>query len=198
MKTSFVACALALACLSANAHVIHFDGHSNTIFGDDDGSNGIASVSLDGYTFSNAADHFHLVDLAQFGAASNGSSSLLSDREGSLTMRKDDGRAFDLISVLGYGYFSSTLTITGQFADGGTISAVFAVNPDRLSLLDLSGFRRLNSVSFLGAPTTPSAPAGFGIDNLTLADAGRDLPEPATFGLIGLGLAAMGWGRRKQ
>ena len=198
MKSFLLGAALSLACLGANAGVISFDGHSNTIFGDDDASNGVATVSLDGFIFSNAADHFHLADLAQFGAATNGTSSLLSDREGILTLARNGGGSFDITSLLGYSYFSSTLSITGYFAAGGQISVIVAVNPDTLSSIALDGFTGLTSVAFEGSPTTLMAPAGFGIDSVMVDYAGAPVPEPFTPALVALALAAVGLGRRNK
>lgn len=200
MKKLILAAALAVACGVSSAAVIDFNGHSNTIFDDEEPGNGLTVLALDGFTFRNEADHFHLVDLAQFGAASNGTSSLLSDRGGALMMDRMDGGLFDVTSLLGYGYFSSTLTLMGTFFDGSSINATFDVNPDSMTRLDLVGFTDLRSLTFTGAPETPMAPAGFGIDDLVLNGAGAkviDIPEPVTFGLLGIGLAALAANRRR-
>ena len=202
MKTFLLASVLALSCMTASAGVVKFDGHDNTIFGDEDGSNGIASVSIDGYTFSNAGDHFHLVDMAQFGMPSDGTSSLLSDRSTMLTMTKTDGKSFDLRSLLAYSSYSSTLWITGYFVDGGSISSSFSVNVDGFSLLALAGFDGLSRVTFVGSPDTPFEPSGFGVENIVLRDGGTGLPvpvpEPLTGSLVALALAGVGLSRRRS
>ena len=198
MKKYLLASILASSCLAANAAVINFDGHDNTIFGDEDSSNGIASVSLDGYSFINSGDHFHLVDMAQFGSPSNGTSSLLSDRATTLTMTKDGGGTFSLTSLLGYSHFSSILSIRGDFADGSSINADFAINPDGLTLLELTGFDGLRSVTFTGSPDLVTAPAGFGLEDVVVQSSAMAVPEPLTLGLFGVALSGLALSRRRH
>lgn len=192
---------LALSCVTASAGVINFDGHDNTIYGDEDPSNGVASLTLDGYVFSNIADHFHLLG-DPLNTASNGTSSFYSDRMGTLTMTRDGGGVFGLTSVLGYSsYLADTMTITGYFAAGGSISASFAINTISLSLLEVSGFAGLNRVTFSANPEEPNEPWGFGLDNVTIVDDSAvpvtvPVPEPLTASLFGIALASLGLTRR--
>lgn len=197
MKKYLLAPVLALACLSANATVINFDGHTDTIYGDEDPSNGIASVSLNGFSFSNTGDHFHLVEMGGFSDPTNGTSSLLSDHAGPLTMTRDGGGTFSLSSLLGYAYFSSTLTVTGYFAAGGSINTDLAVNSETLTPFVLSGFTGLNRVVFSGSPETIEAPYGFGLDNLVVEAGPNEVPEPFTLGLVGLALGGLAFSRKK-
>lgn len=203
MNKCILASLLAMSCLTAQAGVIDFDGHDNTIFGDEDTSNGVASLTLDGFVFSNDADHFHLINEATSGGVSNGTSVLYSDRAGLLTVTKTGGGTFDVASVLGFStYLADTMSITGYFAAGGAISADFAINTLDFTAMTLTGFAGLDRLTFSANPQQANEPWGFGIENLVVtgADAGVPVPvpEPLTAGLFGIALAGLALSRRKS
>jgi hypothetical protein len=89
--------------------------------------------------------------------------------------------------------------LTGTYADGSRIVTTFLQNHDNsLTVNDfatetLSGFTNLTSFTI--------ASAGWfylDVDNIVVSAAATDVPEPASFAIMGLGLAAIGAVRRRR
>ena len=113
-----------------------------------------------------------------------------------ITMSQVGGGAFSLGSfdaATGEANFTggSTINLVGTFIGGGTISQNVVVTHSWASYA-LAGFTNLSSLSFSNA----DAVAGISIDNLNSAVAA--VPEPETYALMGLGLAALALVRRRR
>ena len=91
---------------------------------------------------------------------------------------------------------SGGLTVTGTLFGGGTIIQSFAVGNLFESLL-LTGFNDVTSVLFQGSASGNFGEVGFELDNLN-TELSAPVPAPATLALFGLGLAGLGWSRRKK
>jgi hypothetical protein len=175
----------------AGATTITFDGHGNDIYGDESIGNGLNHQTLAGYDFSSSGDHFHFINMAGSGGASNGTSSLLEDRGYSITMSKVGGGSFNLLSFLDYSYNGTSLSVTGNLVGGGTVNELFTLS-NSFTARNFTSFNNLTSVVFQGA----GGNAGFGLENVQVSDAA--VPEPASLALFGVALAAMAFRRRKQ
>ena len=189
MKMGFTLLAAAAAAVSSPAlaatTVLDFNGHSNTIFG--------APIVQSGFQLGNIAgdeQHFHLIDSAQYGLPSNGTSALLNDRDTSIFLRAFDGSAFSLSSVdVGAAFNNgpaSSLTISGFF--NGLLTGSFTVaNLGGYQTVSPSGFLNVDRIVFDGV----GGGGGFELDNISLAAASA-VPEPATWAMMLLGFGLIG------
>ena len=178
----------------AGAQTITFDGYENDIFGDEFTGNGTSTGTHSGFTFTSSVDHFHFIDCCS--VVSNGTSNLLMDRDGTVTMTQTGGGLFDLLGLLAYGYDqpATALTITGFFGAGGSITNTFAgLNASSFTSISLAGYNGLSSVVFDGV----GGGGQFGLENISVAPS-TTVPEPATMTLLGFGLAGVAFARRKR
>jgi len=84
----------------------------------------------------------------------------------------------------------STVVLTGLLSGGGSVVQPLSVTSTWDHYV-LTGFTGITSLQFSNADVT----AGLSVDNLITGAAA--IPEPGTWGLLGLGLAAMALLRRK-
>jgi hypothetical protein len=87
-----------------------------------------------------------------------------------------------LVDVFENGLFSSTVNILG-FNDFNTPN-----------LVDLSGFNDVSSIRIHSV----TDPGGLGWDNFQFDVAAAPVPEPTSLALLGLGLAGLGFSRKKK
>ncbi len=115
------------------------------------------------------------------------------------------GSAFSLNSFHGgeahmgaTGLWAKNIQVTGTLASGGTVVQSFALDwiqdaqgpAADFQQFNLNGFSNLTSVSFTGIGGNNF----FTLDNLNVSE----VPEPASFALLGLGLLGLALSRRKQ
>jgi len=110
--------------------------------------------------------------------------------DGTIEMSALDGRLFDLASVDLSSWYDTTLTVTGYYAAGGTVTtSFFNIGSVFLTTVNFdSSWTGLEKVAFdsAGSPGI--------IDNITV----QAVPIPAAVWLFGSALAGLGWMRRRQ
>jgi hypothetical protein len=182
---------------NAYAATVTFEGHSNTIFGDESIGNGLAVGSNSGYNFTSSGDHFHFLNSSSYPTVpQNGTGILLEDRNYSISMTESGGGSFSLQSMNYAGDSSNvaaatSLVVTGFFTAGGSTSTTLGLSGSTFLFSSLTGFTGLSSVVFDGT----GGGGGFALDNLTVSA----VPEPATCVLSSVGLISLfGCARRRH
>lgn len=185
-------------------HVIPGTAKADIITFDSPGSSGavqLSSTTFQGFTFSSAANFNHVLSGHFSSAVShNGTSFLVVSPgvDGALVMTKG-GSPFSITSfdadtfthILGV----TTITVTGTFVGGGTITQVFATDAvgdgpggaADFQTFTLVGFTNLSAIQF--SSVTPRA---FAVDNFNVSSSTAPVPEPATMILLGSGLTGLG------
>ena len=134
----------------------------------------------------------------------NGTNFLIFDSANDpLTVSTSDKSAFSLSSLdLGLSYYASfspaIATITGYFANGGTITEDVSLNSSSFKSFSFSGFIDLSSVTV--TTTSPGYTGYAALDNVKFTEFTAAVPEPSTWAMMILGFAGIGFMayRRKQ
>ncbi len=183
---------------SAEAALITFEGSFNSVYN--------SPIVRSGYEIGNPIgdqQHFHEVDSTAFGLPSNGTGILANDRDTRIFVMADGGTTaeftLDMVDVASLGSLNSAglgLTIEGFLGGistglidigslGGGYTTVLGASLGVMDQLIFDGY---------------GGGGGFALDNLALTEASpSEVPEPATIGLLVIGLAGLGFsGRRRR
>lgn len=191
----------ALIAGQAQGAVIDFENTSGSMSANQ-------SMELDGYRFALAGEWAFatIASPQETYLAGNGTRHLMGYNDARFDVSAVNGAAFDLFGFDGgeswnmtpHGWATS-IVATGVTVAGVQVSQSFVLDLIKdpvhgfqaFTLND--GFRGLRSVSFNGVGGNPE----FSLDNLRL-QAAAEVPEPAGIALFGLGLAAVGFARRRK
>jgi len=119
----------------------------------------------------------------------------------SATMEQIEGNSFNLnsLDLSSYGFFPEdrSITLTGFYTDGGSISTVLTAttDPDNWTAYNFGDdWQNLQSLEFGALIGEPSYGQSIGFDNVVVSS----VPVPAAVWLFGSALAGLGWMKRKQ
>jgi len=204
LLTKMIAASLFLAAAgSSQAHVVDFDSlvgpaNNNLYFG-----GGFGPLITNGYNFDVEhiyTLHGHLINnpAACAGGCADDGTQYLGGNMANLMMKLVNGAPFSVMSFdAAKAYYTynrpSKIVVDGIFAGGGTISQTFTLPSDNFGSFTLVGFTGLSKVTFRGADAngTPGD-LWIGVDNIAV------VPEPATYGMLLAGLAAVGLRARRR
>jgi len=187
---------------SVNATIIDFEGVLAS--GQARIGSNVAPYVEDGFTLTSSGDSsvFH-ADIFGSGSFTNLNGSDIFGWCGRAcpgapyTLSITNGGAFDLTSIdfsnLEFGDDVGAIDITGFFSGGGSVSTSFGLVVDIWSTVAFAGFSNLSSFSISAAGIGNS----LALDNIVL-NTSSAVPEPTSLVLLGLGLAGMGFSRKKR
>jgi hypothetical protein len=194
MNCCLTAITLSLGLLgSANAAIITFEGFSNTIYN--------SPITRSGFDFGNVAgdeQHFHEIDSTNYGLISNGTGILLNDRDSRLFAALNGGGSFlgNSIDVASSGA-SNLGSGDGILIEGflnnvstGILNISFGISSP-FQTVNLGSLGTVDRLVFDGIR------GGFELDNAIFNEQ-QTVPEPASLGLLGIGLAGLGATRRRK
>ncbi|NOQ76206.1 MAG: PEP-CTERM sorting domain-containing protein [Methylococcaceae bacterium] len=171
---------------SANAILIDFENIApNGSVTTENGA--IPSLSQDGFTFSTS--HGHIWDSAQPSWNGNGTDWMLNDSS-SFTISRSDNALFSfdgLDAATWRGSLLGSVAING-FVGGNLLTTI------NLQITNIwTTFNMNNTFSAVDTITFISSNGGY--DNLII---NNNVPEPTSITLLGLGLAGLGFSRKKK
>jgi hypothetical protein len=194
-KIVYILALLLAGVAQANAATIDFDNDLPTVFG-------LTQWQQAGFTLSSNVPDGTLVDNNNFvrGAlgvfsGGNDTQSIFWGENGStstLTLTHDTQPGFDLNSLdaSSVGNATGVLTLTGTLIGGGTVVQNLNLTSS-LTTFAITGMDGLSSLDISFDGSTYGAP--FDLDNIIATV----VPVPAAAWLLGSGLIALGWFRRK-
>jgi len=182
---------------SANAGIIDFEGLPQSAAC----GSPFTSLSASGFNFTTG--HSHICNPTRTDLAFNGTDWFAHDSNSTITMTEASNSLFDFngfdLAEIFINQSSLTLTVTGFLSGGGTVSQLYTtdgINDGGGALADFqtfslnSSFSNLTSVTFSGA-------LNYGLDNLIVNES-VPVPEPTSLALLALGLAGIGYARKKK
>ena len=194
------ACLVIFACAasSAQASVVTFDDQTFSGIQARSGTFSDQGLRFDNFFLNTIAGNFSP------NGVKNGTNFLIFDSANDpLTVSTSDKSAFSLSSLdLGLSYYASfspaIATITGYFANGGTITEDVSLNSSSFKSFSFSGFIDLSSVTV--TTTSPGYTGYAALDNVKFTEFTAAVPEPSTWAMMILGFAGIGFMayRRKQ
>lgn len=210
-QLSTISCALVLGAWSqfGSAAIINFEDIALA----PGGETLQASATSGGFLFTSPSNHIHRANQAGSFADSGSTNLMIHDNGGqnannALTMA-NGGSAFSISSVSlaeGFVNFGAALVhVVGNLSGGGTVTVDFTLDGIIDGVGGVNDFQTFNfgggwtdlvSVTFSGVGGTANEHA-FAVDDINV-NAAVNVPEPAMLGLMALGLAGLGFTRRKK
>jgi len=186
------ACVVIFACAatSAQASVVTFDDQTFSGIQARSGTFSDQGLRFDNFFLNTIAGNFSP------NGVKNGTNFLIFDSANDpLTVSTSDKSAFSLSSLdLGLSYYASfspaIATITGYFANGGTITKDVSLNSSSFKSFGLSGFIDLSSVTV--TTTSPGYTGYAALDNVNFTEFTAAVPEPSTWAMMILGFVGIG------
>jgi hypothetical protein len=185
-------CLVIFACAasSAQASVVTFDDQTFSGIQARSGTFSDQGLRFDNFFLNTIAGNFSP------NGVKNGTNFLIFDSANDpLTVSTSDKSAFSLSSLdLGLSYYASfspaIATITGYFANGGTITRDVSLNSSSFKSFSFSGFIDLSSVTV--TTTSPGYTGYAALDNVNFTEFTAAVPEPSTWAMMMLGFAGVG------
>lgn len=168
----------------ANATLITFEGHTNTIY-----NSPITRLGFDIGNVAGQEQHFHEITSTGYSLPSNGTGVLLNDRDTQIFVKENGGGTFtlgsvDVASALGNNP-AVGLTIEGFHNNMSTGQISLATLGSGYTTLFGSALGVVDKIIFDGI----GGSGGFVLDNLALNE--RAVPLPAAMLLFGTGFAGL-------
>ena len=178
---------------AANATVIDFDNFPTATSGFD---GGFIGGNEDGFTIGVDAGSF-LTTSDDFLGAFSGVNSLHHGTGQQSGITLSNGGLFTFFSLQSGGFFGGAeiLTVTGMLSGGIVAVDTFSPLNNAYSLFSAVNLANIN-IDSLHIDMGPALPGPTHIDDITLNAA--VVPEPASIALLGLGLAGIGFSRKKK
>ena len=187
---------LLAAALAAQATVIDFESIPAPATSNNTYNTYASPLTTQGYTFTTTSPDFLSPNRGNQGLVDTGSRTIGSDGYGTVGLTQVGGGAFSVLNLdaaninpQSYSAGGQTLTFTGLFAAGGSISRTVTLPAnDGVSTIGLTGFTALSSFSISLLNDQRVHLAQF--DNVNVV-AANPTPEPSALAALGLGAVAV-------